>query len=62
MLLWTNEHVQMWVQDIGFGDHAPCLGRSGIHGGVIALDNDLDHDKLALALQIPLSSFEVGTN
>ena len=59
VLVWTNKHVQEWVQDIGLGDHAHCLNESGVHGGVIALDNDMDHEKLALALQIPLSSFEV---
>ena len=47
------------MREIGLADHAHCLNESGVHGGVIALDNDLDHDKLSLALQIPLSSFEV---
>ena len=59
VLVWTNQHIQEWVKLIGLGDHAHCLGESGVHGGVVALDNDLDHEKLSLALQIPLSSFEV---
>lgn len=59
-MVWSNEHIKEWVCEIGLGDHAHCLNESGIHGGVVALDNDLDHEKLALALQIPLSSFEVG--
>ena len=59
VLVWTNEHIQQWVNEIGLGDHAHCLNETGVHGGVVALDNDMDHEKLALALQIPLSNFEV---
>ena len=59
MLLWSNEHIQQWVREIGLGDHAHCLNETGVHGGVVAFDNGLDHEKLALALQVPLSSFEV---
>ena len=59
VLVWSNDHIQQWVREIGLGDHAHCLNETGVHGGVVALDNDLDHEKLALALQVPLSSFEV---
>ena len=44
---------------MGLSEHATCLTEAGMHGGVIAFDNDLDHEKLALTLRIPLSSFEV---
>ena len=37
------------------------MRESGVHGGVIALDSDFDHEKLALVLQIPPSSVEVTT-
>ena len=37
----------------------PVSGRRGVHGGVIAFDIDLNHEKLPMALQIPLSNFEV---
>ena len=57
--MWANDHVQEWVCQIGLEDHAGHLSKSGIHGGVIALDNEVDHERLSLALQIPLSSFEV---
>ena len=60
VLVWSNDHMQEWVRNIGLGDHTHCLAQSGIHGGVIALDNEFDHEKLSLALQIPLSSFEVS--
>ena len=57
--MWSNDHIQQWVREIGLGDHAHCLNETGVHGGVVALDNDLDHEKLDLALQGPLSSFEI---
>ena len=60
MLVWTNDHVIQWVESLGLAEYASNLRDRGVHGGVIALDSDFDHDKLALALQIPLSSVEVG--
>ena len=48
-----------WVESIGLGEYAHALKESGVHGGVIALDNDFDHEKLALALQIPPTNPEV---
>ena len=48
-----------WVESLGLADFATNLRESGVHGGVIALDSDFDHDKLTLALQIPMSSIEV---
>ena len=45
---------------MGLGDHTPCLKDRGVHGGVIALDHDFDTDKMALALQISPTDFEVG--
>ena len=51
-----------WVESLGLADFATNLRECGVHGGVIALDSDFDHDKLAMALQIPLSSTEVNKN
>ena len=59
VLVWTNDHVIQWVESLGLADFATNLRECGVHGGVIALDSDFDHDKLALALQIPLASTEV---
>ena len=47
------------VESLGLVDFATNLRESGVHGGIIALDSDFDHDTLALALQIPMSSIEV---
>ena len=59
MIVWTNDHVIEWVVSIGMQYYAPNLKETGVHGGVLALDNDFDHDKLAMALQIPLTDIEV---
>ena len=61
VLVWSNDHVIQLVESLGLADFATNLRESGVHGGVIALDSDFDHDKLALALQIPLTSTEVRT-
>ena len=60
VLVWSNDHVIQWVESLGLADFATNLRESGVHGGVIALDSDFDHDKLALALQIPMASTEVN--
>ena len=59
VLVWSNDRVIQWVESLGLADFATTLRESGVHGGVIALDSDFDHDKLALALQIPMASTEV---
>lgn len=51
--------MMKWVESIGLGDYATNLYESGVHGGVIALDNDFDAEKLAFALKIPQSHSEV---
>ncbi len=59
-MVWTSEHVMKWVESLGLASYAPNLREHGVHGGVIALDHDFDHEKLALALQIPQADTEVG--
>ena len=59
VMVWSNDHVIQWVQSIGLAEYAPNLIESGVHGGVFALDNGYDHQKLALALKIPLTNPEV---
>ena len=60
VLVWSNDHVIQWVESLGLEDFATNLCESGVHGGIITLDSDFDHDKLALALQIPMTSTEVS--
>ena len=61
VLVWTSDHVIQWVESIGLGEYTAHLKNNGVHGGVLALDHDFDYEKLALMLQIPLTSPEVGT-
>ncbi|XP_074173256.1 liprin-alpha-4 isoform X8 [Rhinolophus sinicus] len=53
LLVWTNEQVVHWVQSIGLRDYAGHLRESGVHGALLALDENFDHSSLALLLQIP---------
>ena len=58
-MVWTNDHVIEWVGSAGLQGYAPNLRETGVHGGVLALDQDFDHEKLAMSLQIPLTDMEV---
>ena len=49
-----------WVELIGLGEYASNLVDSGIHGGVVALDNDFTVETLALCLKIPQTHQEVS--
>lgn len=53
MLAWSNERVIRWVQSIGLRDYANILLESGVHGALVALDDNFDYSSLALLLQIP---------
>ncbi|XP_055000375.1 liprin-alpha-4 isoform X1 [Sorex araneus] len=53
VLVWTNDQVVRWVQSIGLRDYAGNLHESGVHGALLALDENFDHNTLALVLQIP---------
>ncbi|CAF1386925.1 unnamed protein product [Adineta ricciae] len=54
VLMWTNERIIQWLSTInGLKEYANNLTETGIHGGLIALDETFDYNTLALALQIP---------
>ncbi|XP_060034587.1 liprin-alpha-4 isoform X11 [Erinaceus europaeus] len=53
VLVWTNDQVVHWVQSIGLRDYAGNLRESGVHGALLALDDNFAHHTLALVLQIP---------
>ena len=59
ILVWTNDNVMNWVNSIGMNEYAINLVNSGVHGGLIALDNTFDYERLAMALQIPTSDTTV---
>lgn len=54
LMIWSNERVVKWVQSIGLKEYANNLNQSGIHGGVLYLDENYDWQQLALALKIPM--------
>ncbi|KAF8354139.1 syd-2 [Pristionchus pacificus] len=53
LLVWSNDRVIRWVEEIGLGGYAVQLRESGVHGALIALDDTFDSQSLALSLQIP---------
>ncbi|XP_069485413.1 liprin-alpha-2 isoform X2 [Ambystoma mexicanum] len=53
VLVWSNERVIRWIQTIGLRDYANNALESGVHGSLIALDDNFDYSSLALVLQIP---------
>ena len=59
-LVWTNERVIKWVQNIGLKEFANSLIESGVHGALIALDESFDHNSMALALQIATQNTQVS--
>ena len=59
ILVWTNENVIQWLDSVGMEEYTLNLLHSGVHGGLIALDNNFDFDKLVMALQIPTSNTAV---
>lgn len=60
MLVWTNDQVIHWIQSIGLREYANNLVESGVHGALLALDENFDHNSLALVLQIPTQNTQVG--
>jgi hypothetical protein len=60
VILWTNERIMQWLTTInGLKEYANHLTETGIHGGLIALDETFDCNALALALQIPSQQITV---
>ncbi|XP_018408429.1 PREDICTED: liprin-alpha-2 isoform X4 [Nanorana parkeri] len=53
VLAWSNDRVIRWIQAIGLRDYANNILESGVHGSLIALDENFDYTSLALLLQIP---------
>lgn len=62
VFVWTNERVIQWVTSIGLKDYTPHLAESGLHGALIALDDNFDYNCMALALQIPTANQQVGAD
>lgn len=59
VMVWSNERVMCWVQNIGLKEYADNLRESGVHGALLALDDTFDYTDLALLLQIPNQNTQV---
>ncbi|XP_073771442.1 liprin-alpha-4 isoform X10 [Danio rerio] len=55
-LVWTNDQVMQWIQNIGLKEYSNNLLESGVHGALVALDETFDFSSLALILQIPMQN------
>ncbi|XP_054574797.1 liprin-alpha-2 isoform X5 [Eptesicus fuscus] len=53
VLVWSNDRVIRWIQAIGLREYANNILESGVHGSLIALDENFDYSSMALLLQIP---------
>lgn len=53
VLVWSNERIIRWVTSIGLKEYGNNLLESGLHGALLALDENFDANSMALALQIP---------
>lgn len=60
MLVWSNDRVIRWIQAIGLKDYVNSILESGVHGSLIALDDNFDYTSLALLLQIPNQNTQVS--
>uniref|UniRef100_A0A8C4NE26 PTPRF interacting protein alpha 2 n=1 Tax=Eptatretus burgeri TaxID=7764 RepID=A0A8C4NE26_EPTBU len=58
VMVWSNERVMRWIQCIGLREYNANLQESGVHGGLIALDDTFDHVALALARQVLEREFD----
>uniref|UniRef100_A0A1I8BPZ5 SAM domain-containing protein n=1 Tax=Meloidogyne hapla TaxID=6305 RepID=A0A1I8BPZ5_MELHA len=52
LLVWSNERVSKWLEEIGLGMFIVNLTDSGVHGALMALDETFDVPALAHILQI----------
>lgn len=52
LLVWSNERVAKWLEEVGLGTFAANLVDSGVHGALMALDETFDVPALAHILQL----------
>lgn len=60
VLVWSNARVIKWANKIGLEDYADFLRQSGVHGALIALDENFDLETFAYYLQIPSTNEKVS--
>ncbi|XP_071830458.1 liprin-beta-1-like isoform X3 [Apostichopus japonicus] len=55
VMLWTNHRVMDWLRSVDLSEYAPNLRGSGVHGGLMTLENRFTAETLATLLSIPAS-------
>jgi hypothetical protein len=55
-MVWSNERVAKWLEEIGLGMFVSNLTDSGVHGALMAFDETFDVPALAHILQLPVES------
>lgn len=53
--LWTCHRVMEWLRMIDFAEFAPNLRGSGVHGGLLFLEDGFNADTMCSLLSIPLT-------
>ncbi|KAL3092543.1 hypothetical protein niasHS_007752 [Heterodera schachtii] len=53
LMVWSNERVIKWLEEIGLGAFVANAVDSGVHGALMALDGTFDVPAMAHILQIP---------
>lgn len=56
LMVWSNERVAKWLEEIGLGMFVSNLTDSGVHGALMAFDETFDVPALAHILQLPVES------
>lgn len=57
-LVWTNDRVIKWLNKIGLKEFSNNLIESGVHGALIALDEEFDSMQMAICLKIPATNMQ----
>uniref|UniRef100_A0A4W4FWR2 SAM domain-containing protein n=1 Tax=Electrophorus electricus TaxID=8005 RepID=A0A4W4FWR2_ELEEL len=53
VMQWSNHRVMEWLRAVDLAEYAPNLRGSGVHGGLIILEQSFNEESLAVLLSIP---------
>ncbi|XP_076878267.1 LOW QUALITY PROTEIN: liprin-beta-2b [Brachyhypopomus gauderio] len=53
VMKWSNHRVMEWLRAVDLAEYAPNLRGSGVHGGLIILEQSFNAESLAVLLSIP---------
>lgn len=53
VMVWSNERIIKWANSVDLQQFSNNLLESGVHGGLIAFDENFGPNQMAVALQIP---------